>query len=74
MNKDFFPGLVIISICCLLVYFKLIKTSQMFLIFLIYIFLSLSNNPREAFLRWINTNQTITAGILSIILILDFIL
>lgn len=74
MNKEFMPLLVILAIAILLMYFKIIISSQLFIILLIYILLSLSKTPREDFLRWINNNQQISAGILFSILFIDFVI
>ena len=68
------PLLVILAIAILLMYFKIIISSQLFIILLIYILLSLSKTPREDFLRWINNNQQISAGILFSILFIDFVI
>ena len=74
MNKEFMPLLVILAIAILLMYFKIIISSQLFIILLIYILLSLSKTPREDLLRWINNNQQISTGILFSILFIDFVI
>lgn len=74
MNKELMPILGILAIAIILIYFKIIISSQLFIILLIYILLSLSKTPREDFLRWINNNQQISAGILFSILFIDFVI
>lgn len=74
MNKELMPILGILAIAIILIYFKIIISSQVFIILLIYILLSLSKTPREDFLRWINNNQQISAGILFSILFIDFVI
>ncbi len=74
MNKELMPILGILAIAIILIYFKIIISSQLFIILLIYILLSLSKSPREDFLRWINNNQQISAGILFGILFIDFVI
>ena len=74
MNKELMPILGILAVAIILIYFKIIISSQLFIILLIYILLSLNRSPREDFLRWINNNQQISAGILFSILFIDFVI
>ncbi len=74
MSNELLPILGILAAAILLIYFKIIITSQVLIILLLYILLSLSKAPREDFLRWVNKNQQISAGILFCILFIDIVI
>ena len=74
MQNELLPMLGIIALAIILIYFKIIIISHVFIILLIYILISLSKTPREDFLRWINNNQKISAGILFCILFIDIVI